>query len=274
MEKIKVALERARKARLGVSPHDNARNSRKPDPARRKTVQEKITYTKTKIIDSDNNALNEKGIIIGNDDSIENNAYKVLRTHVLQRMRQNGWSMLGITSPTAGNGKTLTAINLAVSLAREVNQTVLLVDFDLRRPSIHKLFSIPDHPGVSQYIQDNTELSEILFNPGMDRLVVLPGKDPISNSSEMLSSPKIVKLVEELKTYYAGRLILFDLPPILSCDDVLAFAPYTDCIMLVVEDCKTKKNELIKATELIKKDKLIGTVLNKSKQDVKNLYYV
>jgi capsular exopolysaccharide synthesis family protein len=271
MEKIKKALERASDSR-GNTPAKNAlakdvlaKNAHRGKSKQSKKVAiPEITYAHTKKISIDEGHLRKNCILTGENNDHVSDAYKVLRTHVLQRMRKNNWNSLAITSPTGGDGKTVTAINLAISLAKEVNQTVLLVDFDLRQPKIGKYFSSLDLPGVSDYLAGNMLIPEILFNPGIDRLVVLPGNKSYNNSSEMLSSPEMVSLVQELKEYYTSRIIIFDLPPVLACDDVLAFSPYIDAIILVTEDGKTKKDELKRAFQLMDRDKLIGTVLNKS----------
>jgi capsular exopolysaccharide synthesis family protein len=178
----------------------------------------------------------------------------------------NQWNSLAITSPNEGCGKTLTSINLAINLAREVNHTVLLVDLDLRRPSIQSYFFEKKQPGISEYLDNDMELSEILFNPGIERLVILPGNKPFANSSEMLSSPKMVQLVKELKNRYPNRIVIFDMPPLLLCDDVIAFLPYIDAIMMVVEEGGTRKDDLKRAYELVKNENMIGTVINKSKE--------
>jgi capsular exopolysaccharide synthesis family protein len=181
-------------------------------------------------------------------------------------MRVNGWKTLAITSPGEGNGKTITAINLAISLARDVKQTVLLVDLDLRRPSMASYFFEHAVPGLSDYITEDRPLSELLINPGIERLVLLPGHHSFTHSSEVLSSPKMIELVQELKSRYEDRLILFDMPPVLAGDDVLAFLPYLDAVMLVIEEGRTTKDELSRAYDLLSDDKILGTVLNKSSE--------
>jgi capsular exopolysaccharide synthesis family protein len=192
-------------------------------------------------------------------------SYKILRTQVLQRMRENHWNILAVTSPGDAEGKTLTAVNLAISLAKEIGHTVLLVDGDLRHPNVHTYFGVNSPRGLSDYLTDDVPLPELLFNPaGFDGFVVLPGGRALANSSEMLSSPKMVRLVEEMKTRYAARIIVFDLPPLLTAADVLAFAPYVDAVLLVVEENKTQADDLIYAQELLPKTNFIGTVLNKS----------
>jgi capsular exopolysaccharide synthesis family protein len=274
MEKIKTALERARKARGGVASTER-RVSKSLTKRVEKESSKKIVYTNTKVIDVNHKALKENCIILDSENSNVSESYKVLRTQVLQRMRVNKWTTLAVASPTAGEGKTVTAINLAISLSREVNQTVLLVDLDLRDPSIHKYFDLDEsHPGINHYLDGKKELNEVLFNPGLERLVVLPGRDKVPHSSEMLSSPKMVGLVKELKSFYPGRLVIFDMPPILVCDDMLAFSPYVDSIMLVIEDKKTRKKDLTRTIQLIEQDKLLGTVLNKSRSnEIKQSYY-
>ena len=194
-------------------------------------------------------------------------AYKVLRTSILQRMRANGWRSLAVTSPDRDAGKTLTAVNLAVSLAGEVNNSVLLVDLDLRRPHIRRYFSDQKMPGISDYLTDGMPLTDILFNPGIDRLVVLPGHKPYANSSEMLSSPRMVQLAEELKSRYPSRIVLYDMPPLLDCDDVMAFAPHVDAVLLVVGEGDTTREELARASEVVSELNLMGTVLNKSHEE-------
>jgi capsular exopolysaccharide synthesis family protein len=183
---------------------------------------------------------------------------------VLQRLRENKWNVLAVTSPGLNEGKTLTAINLAVSLAMEVNYTVLLVDADLRHPNVHTYFGLEPEFGLSDYLLSDKPLQELLVHPGIQGLVVLPGGKPLTNSSEMLNSPKMSRLVEELKTRYPSRIVLFDLPPLLATADAMAFAPYVDAALLVVEEGITSIQDAQHATELLKDTHLIGAVLNKS----------
>ncbi|MES9993372.1 MAG: CpsD/CapB family tyrosine-protein kinase [Candidatus Thiodiazotropha sp.] len=266
MEKIKKALEKASISRS---------NSRSNIPSQRNTFSitprnrvPDITYTETSKLELQIDHLRKNCIITGEDNDPVTDAYKVLRTRILQYMRENKCSSLAITSPTSGNGKTINAINLSISLSKDVNQTVLLVDFDLRNPNIGKYLTTQTLPGLSDYLDGNKTISEILFNPNIERLVVLPGNKPYTNSSEMLSSPKIQDLVHELKNYYKSRIVIFDLPPVLPCDDALAFLPYVDSFMLVVEDKKNKKEEIVRAHQLLDQDKFIGTVINKSSEEV------
>lgn len=263
MEKIKLALERARNERVMTKGEDRSRKVVHKVP--KKDVLSKITYSVTKTVAISKDSLRKKRVFVGNNNDSITDQYKVLRTHVLQRLKANQWNLLAVTSPSEGCGKTLTSINLAISLAREVNHSVLLVDLDLRRPTIQSYFYSDEQPGISDYLNERKELSEIMFNPGIERLVVLPGNESITNSSEMLSSPRVVKMVKELKYRYSNRIVIFDMPPLLSCDDMLAFSPLIDAVMIVVEEGRTRKDDLTRAIDLLKNSNVVGTVLNKSK---------
>ncbi len=269
MERIKKALEKARRERMAGKSTEPAET---PQVDIRPEAEQNIHYTKTRVIHPDPHQLKEKRIISAIGPGQEMDAYRMLRTKVLQRLRQNGWNSFAVTSATAGEGKTLTAINLAISLAMEVNHTVLLVDFDLRRPSIHKYFGFKPEKGISDFITKGEALGNILVNPGIERLVLLPGNQSFINSSEMLSSPKIVSLVEELKTRYPSRIVIFDLPPLLSSDDALAFSPHVDAMLLVIEEGKVTEAELQTAAEITEDMELLGSVLNKSTAHMQDYY--
>ena len=260
MERIKQALEKARLERqqLGggsvpMRPGDNA-------------ASEPITYTQTRTVPIAREILRERRIICGVEQNAFTDAYKILRTQVLQRLHENKWNALAITSPGVNEGKTLTAINLAISLAMEVSYTVLLVDADLRQPSVHSYFGIEAEYGLSDYLTADKPLPELLVHPqDVPGFVILPGGNPLNNSAEMLNSPKMARLVKELKSRYASRIILFDLPPLLNAADALAFSPYIDAALLVLEDAKTQTEDARRAVELLQQStNVLGTVLNKS----------
>ncbi len=260
MERITEALERAREERAHTGKGFGGLVSK----AKGNETVEQIEYTRTKTIKVSRDFLREQRIVSGFEQGVFTDAYKILRTQILQKMRENDWNVLAVTSPGEDEGKTLTAINLAISLAMEVDRTVLLVDADLRHPQVHQYFGLREGPGLSDYLTSDTPLEELLVHPGIGRFVILPGGKPLLNSSEMLRSPKMVELVQELKSRYPTRIIIFDLPPVLSAADALAFSPYVDAALLVVEEAKTKNEDIARAAELLSSTHLIGTVLNKS----------
>ena len=200
-------------------------------------------------------------------------AFRMLRTQVLQRLKLGGYSTLAITSANRGDGKSLTAVNLAISLALHIDRTVLLVDLDLRRPRVHKYFGINPEAGLTDYLLDDTPLPACLINPGIERLVILPVRTPLQSSSELLSTPKMIGLARELKTRYPERIVIYDLPPVLVSDDALAFLQHVDCCLFVVQDGQTPKGDILRAIDLLKGSNVIGTVLNKCSSDPKKYYY-
>ncbi|HQU14858.1 MAG: exopolysaccharide biosynthesis protein [Chromatiales bacterium 21-64-14] len=263
MERIKEALEKARQERLAGGGLVAGRPTATPPG--------QIVYSQTRTVEIARALLRENRVVAGlepgglADGYID--AYKILRTQVLQRLGQNGWNSLAVTSPGAQEGKTLTAVNLAISLAMEVNYTVLLVDANLRHPSVHKLFGLEPEYGLSDYLTGAVPIEQILLHPAdIGRFVILPGGKPLINSAEMLNSPKMTQLVEEFKTRYPSRIVIFDLAPLLSAADALAFAPYVDAALLVVEEGATQDEELDRAAALLKDTQLIGTVLNKAQR--------
>jgi protein-tyrosine kinase len=265
MERIKQALERAREQRSdpfspAVAQAPTARR-RDHTPA---AAPKEIVYTQTRQLEVDPEFLRRNRVISGLNDPVAE-PYKILRTKVLQRMRANNWRTLVITSPTEGCGKTLTSINLAISIAREVNQTVLLVDLDLKRPQVQRYFTHQDLPGISDYL---TRTSRCPSYCSTRRASIdwwcLPGHASVTHSSEMLSSPRMISLIEEMKSRYPSRIVLLDMPPVLVNDDVLAFSPHVDAVLLVAADGETDKDELRRAAALLDKMNILGITLNKS----------
>ncbi len=125
-----------------------------------------IVYTSTRSLNIPLAVLRQRRVMAAHDRGPFVDAFKILRTQVLQRLREHDWNVLGVTSPGHGEGKTLTAVNLAVSLAMETAQTVLLVDANLRNPSVHNVFGLGDCPGLADYLLDNQPLEDLLGASG------------------------------------------------------------------------------------------------------------
>lgn len=207
--------------------------------------------------------MRERRLIMGLKNDPHADVFRLLRTQVLKQLRENNWTSLAVVAPTAACGKTFVTANLAIALALEVNQTVLIVDADLRNPQMGWYFGMDVQKGLFDYLHSDIPVEELLVNPGFERLVLLPGRHTTSASSELLSLPKMTALVAELKTRYASRLVLFDLPPLLSSDDALLFMPHFDAALLVVEDGKTTPEEVKRSLVILDETNLAGTVLNK-----------
>jgi len=269
MDRIQKALEKA-KAKHLASPSNNTviRTKLKKAPIDDPLVTpiDNISYTQTKVVEVSRDTLEDNRVVAGMYNNPQSAVFRMLRTQVLQKMRANDWQTIAITSPTAGEGKSLISSNLAVAIAMELNQTVLLVDMDLRNPSINKYFSLNAEYGLKDYLEKDITLSDVLINPSIKRMVILPGKDRAEDSAELLSSPKMARLVSDIKQQYDSRMIIFDVPPILQTDDVLLSSHYFDCTLLVIEDGKNSEGDIKKSMQMLTNHNLLGTVLNKSEK--------
>jgi exopolysaccharide/PEP-CTERM locus tyrosine autokinase len=230
-------------------------------------------YAKTRVVALDKCHLEKNRLLTFLDNPQVMDYYNVLRTQVLQRTRQKGHNTLMMTSVLDGEGKTMTAINLAVSIAREVKQTVLLVDADLRNPRIHQYLGCDVKMGLADYLQEDASLAELLVNPGLAKMVVLPAGRPLHDSTEILGSPKMEKLVEEMKRRYPERYVIFDSPPVLTVSDALVLSSYVDGVILVVEAGRTHRDQIRKAVELLEERNIVGLVMNKADGTPHGYYY-
>jgi non-specific protein-tyrosine kinase len=262
--KLRKALEKAKKTR---------KNAGRQVPQRIVPVENRVTgnnwkppvYTDSTKIDLDHDCLLNNRCIGISPDSPELESYKVLRTKIQQLTRGKGWNTIMITSADAGEGKTLTAVNLALTFARAYNQTVMLVDCDFRHQSIQKLLGLESSAGLIDYLVDGRPLNEFIIWPGIDKLTLISGGRTFEDSSELLASPRMKNLVTELKSRYDDRYIIFDVPPILGNADAMALTPYVDCIVMVVEEGQSSMRSVKKAVEAIPQEKFLGFVMNRQK---------
>ena len=269
MERIKKAMDKARasamvaarSSEIGVVP-----GSLPPDRTR-------ISRSDVKVVTLDPISLERHRIIAGNKDDPRTASFDMLRTHVLQKMRESGFRTLAVTSPMPDCGKTTIAINLALSAAQLTEMAVLLGDLDLRRPKIGDYLGLDMDHGLSAYLEGSVPLEGALVDPRIGHLLILPNGKAFPNAAEILTSAEIKSLVEDLKSDDKDRVTIFDLPPMLPTDDAIAFLPQVDCVLLVVEDGATKKPELGEALRLLKGTTLLGVVLNKSDANARPAYY-
>jgi len=216
--------------------------------------------------------MQERRLIMGLRNDPHTDVFRQLRTNVLRQLREKEWTSIAVVAPTAACGKTFVTANLAIAIAMEVNQTVLVVDADLRNPRVGWQFGMEVEKGLLDYLHSDVPIEDLLVNPGFDRLVVLPGRHTSESSSELLSLPKMSSLVQELKSRYQSRIILFDLPPLLTSDDALLFMPHFDAALLIVEDGMTTPEEVNRSLSILEETNLAGMVLNKSRGAINKSY--
>ncbi|MEC9375435.1 MAG: CpsD/CapB family tyrosine-protein kinase [Pseudomonadota bacterium] len=274
MERIKKAVARAEKEREKNIPSSTSRsvNESSLDQDLNNSSELSIDYSKTKTIEVDMATRESNRLVASIPDHFLQDTYGMLRTRVLQEMEKNNWKSIAVTSPTRGSGKTLTAVNLSISIAMDHSHSALLIDADLRRPSVHKYFGCNPGAGLSDYLTEKISLEEILFNPSMERLSVLPNTISVRESAEMLGSNKWQSLINEVSARYNERIIVADIAPVLHVDDALKIAKTVDCWLMVVENGRTKREQLRQALDLLSEFPVIGTVLNKSERKVADRY--
>jgi Mrp family chromosome partitioning ATPase len=204
------------------------------------------------------------------------NAYRMLRTRVARQMRTNGWRKLGLTAAMPNEGKTLTAINLAVTTAAERVQPVVLIDLDLRRPRIHRYFGIGDRQftSASDYLEGRTNsLDQLVVSLPELGLHCVLGAQPIERPSDLLASPRGQAFLHDLAARLPNALLIFDLPPLLSTDDPLVVAPMLDALLLIVAEKVAPRDDIASAAKLLAEFNLLGVVLNKSLERSERGYY-
>jgi protein-tyrosine kinase len=223
-----------------------------------------VRYRQTNLFKRARRKLARELVIGAGAPSEISSAFNRLRTEVINRLEENGWTTVAVTGPARAWGKTFTAINLAISMARDFNYTVLLVELDLVNPSFRQVLGFEQRQGIVDYLLHDVPIAEILFNPGIDRLFVIPAGSPITNSSALLSSPKMTRLLEELSLRYEHKIVLFDLPSVPEIDDAMAISAFADCALLVIEEGETLVDDVRRALEDLKSTKILGVVLNRS----------
>lgn len=213
--------------------------------------------------------LHSRHILCGTDDEdrILTDRYRLLRTRTLQILMGHGWRSLAITSAGPKAGKSLTTINLAISIAREGKLNVIAIDADIRKPTLASDLGINSEYGLIDFLSSDIPLERVLYQPeSIPNLQVLVGRPIIADSvkAEILNSGKMRTLLEQFRATSEPTIVLIDTPPVLLGDDVIVMAPMVDAFMLVVEEGGTQVDDLQKSLELLAEYEIMGTILNNS----------
>lgn len=207
----------------------------------------------------------EARLIVGFDSSDgRSRPFNLLRTQVTKLMDANGWRMLGLTSATPAAGKTFTSVNLAAALSRTGNRTVILCDLDMRRGSIVKQMGVDVEVTLDDYLHGKVaDWRDALFRVNDDRLVVLPTRAGLRDSSEMLTSGLFATLMADLRSLSRDYVVLCDLPPVFANDDAMLTMRYLDAYLLIVDHGRSTARQIEESLALMAPARCIGTVLNR-----------
>jgi Mrp family chromosome partitioning ATPase len=246
---------------LGVDPFlDSSEEESRAEPL-------SIAYSSTRVLPDSILRVRRVHGVVKPDRSVLAESFKMLRNQVLQRMRNDGFNLLAVTSPRAIEGKSLTALNLALTIAAEYDSAVLLVDADFSGHGLQALFGFEGMPGFSDHLTSGIPIPELLINPGVPRFVMLPaGQQSGLNSAELLSTKAAQQLIREMRERYADRFIVVDLPPLLDTADALAFLPQVQTTLVVVEEHTTSIRDMEDMSKLLAPFNLIGTVMSQARE--------
>lgn len=217
---------------------------------------------KAKSVDVPAAVMESSRLIGGITDQRVIDCFSLLRARVIHRVYQQDIKTLGVTSPSARDGKTLNTINLAISIALGETHPVLLVDADIRRPSIAQYFNLPIKAGLGDYLSGDANLEDVILKMPVKGLYVLPGRIESSFRPESLSPARMQEMMSELKAQVPGGLVIFDLSPALVGGDVVTMVPNLDAMLLVVADRRTDEIALNKTIPMLEGANVLGTVLN------------
>lgn len=211
---------------------------------------------------ADDTVLDNKLVSFFQPGSIVAEQFRKLRTYLFRPDLPNPPKTILVTSAFSGEGKSLIAINLAISIAIELHSYALLVDCDLRNPTLSRWFGLQESKGLSDYLLGKGELPDLLVKTQVDKLSLLCGGSSQENPVELIGSKRMESLVEELKSRYWDRYIILDSSPVLATTEPNVLDKMVDGIILVVRAGQTPRESVQQAINMLKTDKIIGVVLN------------
>jgi Mrp family chromosome partitioning ATPase len=276
MEKIQRALEISRLQRPAVAEVAPAGTAPQSDSSVRPELvanQTRAEHRDAQRFPVDRAKLRARRVVLSDESSAAARAYRMLRAQLLQRARSSRTRVLGIVSAATGEGKTLTAVNLAISLAAEPNQSVALIDLDLRHPCIARTLDITPDTGLETWLSARSPgAPPVCELDGIPRLQVLPTLAPVAGSSEALAGARTRMLLDQLRAQDEAQFLILDLPPALLSDDVLTIAPLVDGFLLVITEGRTRRDDVERVFELLGRNRVVGTVLNGSSASEQRAY--
>lgn len=217
----------------------------------------------------------EDGRLISHDRSDPAHiSFDMLRTRAAHALKVRGWSRIAVTSPTKGCGKTFVAANLALSLARARTLSVGLFDMDLRLPGLAKLLGVPDPGDLVDLLTGRVAIDGHMRTLG-EGLAVALNDGSVRHPAELLQDPHTGQALSQLQAQLGLGVMIYDMPPMLACDDVLAFIGEVDCVLLVAGGGITRADEITRCEKLLEdRAPILGVVLNRAEDpDIGRYYY-
>lgn len=186
----------------------------------------------------------------------------ILRSQLLYPFHGDPPRTIMITSAVPKEGRSLLTANLAISFARGLQQFVMIMDCHLMEPAIHSLLAVPRRPGLTDYLEGNASVPEIIHHSRVDKLAVIPAGKPSERSAEILATDKMAALVEELRARYCDRYIILDTPPVQAVDDPSVLARVVEGIVFIALSGSTDREVILRSLGRLPEEKISGLVLN------------
>jgi capsular exopolysaccharide synthesis family protein len=191
-------------------------------------------------------------------------SFRLLRSRLQNRLKQNNWFSLAITSPSQGDGKTVTSVNLAISVAREKLRPVYLLDLDMRNPSVYRMLGIVGATPLPDYLNGRAKPEQVLFQTTIPNLVVAGAATPTESASELLAGPRFSELLSHIRLRSRHALVIVDCPPVNLTDEALLVGPRVDAFLMVVSEGKTERKHFAQAIGTLGEFTMAGVVVNRS----------
>ncbi|WP_300463419.1 polysaccharide biosynthesis tyrosine autokinase [Desulfobacula sp.] len=201
-------------------------------------------------------------VTVINPSSVESEQFRLLKNNIMFPEKGTSPRSIMITSASPNEGKSFVAANLAISIAQSIDEHVLLIDCDLRSPTIHRSFGFDTSKGLSDYLSTATPLSSLLLKTFVSKLTILPGGTIPKNPSELISSDQMRRLIHEVKLRYSDRYIIIDTPPPYITSEGNVLARQVDAIILVIRHGKTRKKDVQDIISIYGREKILGVVHN------------
>jgi protein-tyrosine kinase len=264
MERIQSAIQKAKEQRSHVATQSPGR---RPAPAERgpwSPVRAATPlWSELPAFAPDPEVMRQSRIVTFERSDPAHANFDMMRTKALRLMRDKGWTSLGITSPTAGCGKTTVSLNLAFSLARQIDTRTVLMDVDLRRPAVARHMGLTQPQSMASVLQGTRGLEENFVRCG-ENLAIGTSARGVHSASEILQHRATGEAIAAIREQFRPDVILYDLPPMLANDDVIGFLPHIDCVLLVAAAERSRLDEIEKCEqELVEHGNLLGILLNK-----------
>lgn len=207
--------------------------------------------------------LREQRVVFPQDASPAAHAFRMLRTQLRKVTRERDARIVGVVSATTGEGKTLTAINLALSLAADPATSVVLLDLDLRRPTMASTLGLEIALGLDDYLNGEARAQDVAVGfEGIERLTVVPMRSSMIDSASAIAGARLQGLLKEIGDAREHPIAIVDLPPVLLSDDMLMAAGLLDGVVVVAREGLTRREDLQRLRVLLGKMPILGSVLN------------